>query len=157
MRNNLKNITSALIFGMLLLSITACKKTNDCCVNIDTDVQILYKNQIGENLLNSTAEFNESNIKIYYKNGDEFQYMVNGSLSSPRMFKIYPDEEDNLILTIFTSNFYDGNKSTTLIELNRNVVDTLVCEYDLASNREVVTNAWLNGVQMDNKFIEIQK
>lgn len=143
--------------GILLFGITSCNDTTNCCAIIDTNIQILYKNQLGENLINSHSDFEESNIKVYYKNGNEFQYMYNGNLDSPKMYRIHEDENSNSILTIYPSNFYDGIVSTTLIELNQNVVDTLVCEFELDSNREICTKAWLNGVEMDNRFMEVEK
>ncbi len=73
------------------------------------------------------------------------------------MHRIDEDENGNLILTVFPSNYYESNQSTTLIELNQNVVDTLVCEFELGSNREICKRAWLNGIEMVNRFIEIEK
>ncbi|MFK7978948.1 MAG: hypothetical protein AB8G86_03110 [Saprospiraceae bacterium] len=151
------NVTLILIFGILILGISSCDNKTDCCTIIDVDVQILYKNQLGENLINSDANFSESNIKVYYKNGNEFEYIYDGNLDSPNMYRMDEDANQNLILTIFPSNYYVGDQSTTLIELNPNVVDTLVCEFELDNNREICKRAWLNGVEFDNRFIEIEK
>lgn len=146
---------SILLTGILVL--VSCDKEIDCCTIIDTSVQILYKNESGENLINSNADFEESNIKVYYKNGSEFEYMYNGNLDAPNMHRIDEDENGNLILTVYPSYFYDGNHSTTLIELNQNVIDTLECEFELGSNKEICTKAWLNGVEMEGRFIEVER
>ena len=155
MKNNLRNLT--LILGILLLGIISCEKKTNCCTIIDTNVQILYKNELGENLINSNSDFEESNIKVYYKNGNEFEYIYRGNLDSPNMYRIDEDENGNSILTIYPSNYYEGNQSTTLVELNQNVVDTLVCEFELDDNREICKGAWLNGIEMNNRFLEVQK
>lgn len=157
MKNHLRRLASSIIMGILILGMTSCGDNSDCCVIIDTDVQILYKNALGENLISSTPEFDESNIKVYYKNGDEFEYIFNSNLDSPNMHRIDEDENGNTILTIYPSNYYEGIKSTTLIELNQNVIDTLVCEFELESNREICKRSWLNGVEMSNRFIEVEK
>lgn len=47
----------------------------------------------------------------------------------------------------------DHNQSTTLIELNPNIVDTLIGEFELESNREVCKRAWLNGLELTDRFI----
>ena len=148
---------SILVLGMLIIGNVGCDKETDCCTIIDVDVQILYKNELDQNLINSNTDFEESNIKVYYKNGNEFEYIYKGNLASPNMHRIDEDENGNLILTIFPSNYYESNQSTTLIELNQNVVDILVCEFELGSNREICKRAWLNGIEMVNRFIEIEK
>lgn len=157
MINYLRNLTSLLLFGTLIVGVVGCWSNSDCCTIIDTDVSILYKNAQGDNLINSTDEFKESNIRVYYKNGNDFEYVFNGNLDAPNMHRVYEDQNENLSLTIFPSNFYKGNQSTTLVELNPSVVDTLVCEFELDDNREICTRAWLNGVEMANRYLVVER
>lgn len=157
MRKRLNQSIAMLISGILLIGISSCEKKEDCCTIVDVDVRIYYTNESGENLINSADEYQESNIKIYYKNGDAFEYVFNANLDYPNMHYIDENENGDLLLTVFPSNFYEGNQSTTLIELNPNVVDTLVCEFELGSNKEICKRAWMNGVEMSNRYIEIKK
>jgi hypothetical protein len=158
MKNSKTGQIIVILAGILLASLSGCNKNNgDCCTIVDVDVQIHYQTQSGENLLNSSDEFDESKIKIYYKNGDDFEYIIRGNLDYPNMHFLYEDSDSNLILTVFPSNFYVADFSTTLIELNENVTDTLVCEFELDSNKEVCKRAWLNGVEMDNRFLEVKR
>jgi hypothetical protein len=60
-----------------MTGIFGCDTKTDCCTIIDVDVQIHYKNGFGNNLINSNPEFEESNIKVYYKDGDVYKYIVN--------------------------------------------------------------------------------
>ena len=150
-------ISLVLIIGILLFGFESCKIESDCYTIIDVDVQIHYQTQQGENLLNSSIEFKTSNIKVYYKNGAEYEYINRGNLDAPNMHYVYEDANNRLILTVFPSNYYEGNFSTTPIELNENHVDTLVCEFDLDRNKEVCISAWLNGIEMNNRFIETMK
>ncbi|MEZ4911242.1 MAG: hypothetical protein R2774_10315 [Saprospiraceae bacterium] len=148
------------LLGFVLLSILlfqSCKNEVDCCVIVDVDVQVHYKNGLGQNLINSSAEFQASNIKIFYKKGDTFEYVYNSNLDSPNMHRIDTDSDNNIILTVFPSNYYEGNFSTTLIRLNETVVDTLVCEFLIGNGKEICKKAWLNGVEMENRFIEVVK
>jgi len=157
MKKYISNLTLILISGILVFGIFSCEKKTNCCTTIDTHVQILYKNQLGESLINSTSDFEESKIKVYYKNGNEFEYVYNGNLDAPNMHKVDEDENGNLILKVFLSNFYEGNESTTLVELNPNTVDTLEAEFELDDNREICKRAWLNGQEMNDRFIEVEK
>ena len=59
-------VVSLLILGLLIFG---CEKKNNCCVIIDTAVQIFYKTPSGDNLINSTADFQASNIKYTTKMG----------------------------------------------------------------------------------------
>lgn len=151
------NISLILITGILILGMTSCDKKPDCCTIIDVDVQILYKNQSGENLINSHPDFEETNIKIYYKDGNDYKYAYNGNLDAPNMYRMDENTDGDLLLTIYPSYHYVDNQSTTLIELNPTVVDTLICEFELDSNREVLKKAWLNGMELNGRFIEVQK
>lgn len=142
---------------LLILFSLSCDNTEDCCVIIDNDVQIHYKNALGQNLINSTEAFQASNIKIFFKKGDAYEYVYNSNFDNPNMHRLDTDPNDNLILTVFPSDIYQGNFSTTLIQLNKNVVDTLYCEFLLDDGNQICKNAWLNGVVMKNRFIEVTK
>ena len=140
-----------------MVTMISCFNKEECCTIIDVDVQIHYQKESGENLIDSSDEFKQSNIKIYYKNGDEFEYFINGNLDYPNMHYLYEDADLKKILTVFPSNYYEGNQSTTLIELNETHIDTLLCEFELDSNREICKRAWLNGVEMVGRYIEVKK
>lgn len=157
MENKSLKLALNLLVTILVLVMSSCEREPDCCTIIDVNVQILYKNNLGKNLINSSANFDESNIKVYFKNGNKFDYNYYGNLDSPNMHRVDKDENENLVLIVYPSNFYEGNKSTTLIELNQNVVDTLVCEFELGSNKQICKKSWLNGIEMNNRFIEIKK
>ncbi|MBK7243778.1 MAG: hypothetical protein IPH98_07950 [Saprospiraceae bacterium] len=53
--------------------------------------------------------------------------------------------------------FLKENRSTTLIALNKAIVDTLVCEFDFNNNNTILKQAWLNGVEIKNRYIEVTK
>ncbi|MFK8058210.1 MAG: hypothetical protein AB8F78_18940 [Saprospiraceae bacterium] len=135
---------------------SSCTK-NDCCTNISTNVTIHYQTQSGEDLINSSTEFDEENIKLYYKNGEEYEYIYNANLSAPGNYRLDEESSGDLILTIYPSAYYSNNMSTTLIELNENLVDTLVGEFRLTDNSQVLERAWLNGEEMDRGFLVVKR
>lgn len=139
------------------LCLTNCTPKQDCCAIVDTTVRIYYQTPTGENLIGSSNTYSESGIKIYYKNGETFEYAYQSNLDYPNMYYVSNDEQQRKILTVFPSNQYEGNYSTTLIQLNEQTRDTLRCEFDLGDQREVCKKAWLNGVEMENRFIAIKK
>ena len=146
---------SIILTGIILLGILSCDSSDNCCTLIDVDVRIHYQTPASENLINSSDDFDASKIRIYYKEDDEYDYVFYGNYTYPNMHYVYEDENEDLILTVFASNRYQGNFSTTLIELNPNVVDTLLCEFELDSNREICKNVWLNGEEMGSRYFEV--
>lgn len=142
-----------IIIGLYLFS---CNKQKVCCDLIDIDVKIHYQDTSGNNLINTSASFNSSNIKIYFKNGDQYEYAFKSNLDNPNFFSVV-NINSKEILTVFPSNYYEQNRSTTLIELNSTITDTLICEFDLSKNNTILKQAWLNGIEIKNRYIEVKK
>ncbi|HRI33197.1 MAG TPA: hypothetical protein PLD02_05555 [Saprospiraceae bacterium] len=141
---------------LLLLVIVCCNKKSDCCTLIDVDLRIFYQDSSGHSLINSNPFFQASNIQIYFKNGDQFEYAFDSNLDNPNHFYVETIQSKE-ILRLFPSNFYKENRSTTLIALNKAIVDTLVCEFDFNNNNTILKQAWLNGVEIKNRYIEVKK
>jgi hypothetical protein len=151
--------TYKLVFILSALSLTffwGCSKKVDCCTVVDVAVQIHYQNQVGENLLVQGSAFDPSYIKVFFKNGDTFEYVNTGNLDYPNSHFV-EDTGGKKLLTVFPSNHYEGNWSTTLIVLNEVVRDTLLCEFALSDNKEICKRAWLNGVELQSRFIAVKK
>ena len=146
------------VFFLLVLFFASCKgDDNDCCVNIDTIITIHYTTADGNELLNSSDDYLAENIKIYYKNGDEFEYIYQGNLDRPNMHEVIENEDSTYTLIVHPSNYYEGNFSTTLIELNEMTKDTLVGEFSLEGSNQICTNAWYNGLEDSDRSFEIVK
>lgn len=141
---------------LLLLIIFCCNKKSDCCTFIDVDLRIFYQDSSGHSLINSNPFFQASNIQIYFKNGDQFEYAFDSNLDYPNHFYVETIQSKE-ILRLFPSNFYKENRSTTLIALNKAIVDTLVCEFDFNNNNTILKQAWLNGIEIKNRYIEVKK
>jgi hypothetical protein len=50
-----------------------------------------------------------------------------------------------------------GEIGAGVIALNETEVDTLVCSFELTDNSEICKEAWLNGVPMPDRFLEVVK
>ncbi|MBL0237453.1 MAG: hypothetical protein IPQ02_12790 [Saprospiraceae bacterium] len=90
---------------LLLLVIVCCNKKSDCCTFIDVDLRIFYQDSSGHSLINSNPSFQASNIQIYFKNGDQFEYAFDSNLDYPNHFyveKIQSKEIQSYFLRIFT-------------------------------------------------------
>ncbi|GAA4841862.1 hypothetical protein GCM10023331_28570 [Algivirga pacifica] len=135
--------------------LTACKDEPVCCVNIDTQIGLHYMNREGKNLLDFAEHYQKEDIKVYYKKGDEFEYVYNGNLDAPNMHHVYYTPDSALILAVYASDYYEGETSTTLISFNETVFDTLYCEFDIQDNGVSIKKAWLNGVAIEEQFMEI--
>lgn len=147
------NYTCTLLF--LILVFSSCRDAVDCCVIIDTDVSIHYVDAGGNDLVNSSPDFDENRFKVFFKKDDEFEEINRGRLDHPRMFSIYDDDKGRKIMQIFPSDYYEGNTSTTLIKLNSLVVDTLVCAFEIDDNSIICTSATLNGISMPQRFLTV--
>jgi len=152
-RINQLELVVTIILGLYLF---ACNKQKVCCDLIDIDVKIHYQDTNGNNLINSSTAFNSSNIKIYFKNGNQYEYAFKSNLDYPNYYSVV-NIKSKEILTVFPSTYYEQNRSTTLIELNSTIIDTLICEFDLSKNNTILKQAWLNGIEIKNRYIEVKK
>lgn len=155
--NSLYPISMLLCSIFIIWFLSACTDPGECCPNIDTAVRIHYQDSTGKNLINSRSEFAESNIKLNYKNKSTFEYPYTYSLKKDKDYCFCKDDMDRLILNIFPLDYYNQNHATTLIELNPNVIDTLVCTFEHTTSGHLLTKAWLNGVEMEDRFLVVRK
>jgi hypothetical protein len=146
----------ALLIGVILLQMS-CSKKMDCCVIIDTGVRIHYITANGTNLINSSDEYTEENIKIFYKKDGEYEYPYQGNLDYPNMHFVDTTLNGEIILTVFANSNFEGNYSETIIELNERTRDTMRCEFDLTNGDQTATKVWYNGQLMDGTNFEVIK
>ncbi len=150
----MKNLIHLII--PLVITLACNQSGKDCCVSIETHVDILYVDSTGNSLIDGSPEYPAENIRIYYKNGEEYEYIFQGNLDQPNMHYVL-ESSGHKILRIFASNYYEGNFSETLVELNEQTTDTLLCEFDLGTNYEICTKVWHNGTEMPGRYFEIVK
>jgi len=121
----------------------------DCCTNVDTAIFIHYQNELGEDLIDSDENHGQDQIRIYFKEGNEFVYAYDNQLDSPNHYEVI-DMDDQLLLRLFPSDQYEGNFSTTLIELNETKIDTVLAEFEFVNGVQC-KKVWVNGIEMDGR------
>lgn len=134
-----------------------CTSREDCCTVIDTNFAIEYISENGKSLFDSTRTYLPENIKLYFKNGTKYELAYSRNLDNPNYFTLDTTAEGVIHIGILPSNFYEGNFSTTLIELKPDVIDTIKCEFDLSHGNELFKNAWYNGVKKEGRLFKIIK
>jgi hypothetical protein len=141
-----------LLFGVL----SSCKK--DCCTTIDTTIFLGYQDSTGQDLFLADTTFLVNDINIYYKQGNDYVYQnLSSNLDYPKGYAINYTSEGKTYLRVFLSNYYIANQSVTLIELKPNVVDTIIGEFTLIEQSEILNHFWYNGELATNKSMVVTK
>ena len=150
-----------LFLTLLMALFVTCKKDQLCdCVPppVDARIDILYKDQSGQSLINSTPEFSDSNIIIFYKKNGFFENAYDAHMSDPEKYSIRKNEKGEIVVSITPSYYYfDGNFSETMVELNPETRDIIRCEFMLSDNGRTCKNVWFNDQKMDSTAFEIIK
>lgn len=149
-------IRSIFILAVVQAFFACSEKKKECCTTIETNIDIRFVDASGQDLFGSSPQYDEKDVRIYYKTGDEFEYVFEGNLDYPNMHFFY-NAGSKRVLRVFPSNHYKDSFSETLIELNENTRDTMKCEFDLGSNYEVCKKVWYNGREMEGRYFEIVK
>lgn len=133
-----------LIFlAMIPLLLSSCKKGTTDKTVIDIGVDISYKDNLGNDLLDPATPnyFSASNIHVYHLINGVKTEVYNPMMDSPRDFMIYKNDSLNqyVLGVSLTAN-------TVLLQLNENITDTITCTIDKGDNYEIVKKIWYNGV-----------
>ncbi len=77
--------------------------------NLSTDIEILYMDNLGENLLNSENEnsFDFSNFRLFYLIGENISVVYDLNADLPRNMEII-ENYDNTTLRLFTNNSFSN-------------------------------------------------
>ena len=143
--------TTTIIFLFLIVLFSFCSKKDDNNdstkstkdVIVDEATIIGYKNVLGQDLLDTATQnhFSTDNIHVYYLiNGIKTEVNYPG-LDYPHNFFISKDNSLNQnFLTIFLET------DTTLLELNKNITDTITCVIEKSNSSMIVRKVWYNGI-----------
>lgn len=151
-----------LYFLLLPIMFLSCDKSTDCCVVVDTNIDIMYVDENGDSWLDQ-KELNENNINIYFMKDGQKEKVFRGNLDAPKMFSIYQDASGKDVFRLFPSDYIENNKSRTLIEFSSTDVDTVDCVFNTRNNNMICEEIWYNGepiwntTQNSPRVIEIVK
>jgi len=126
----MKNL-SVLILIIVVCFLSGCTLDKPP-IKMDTSIVISYKNQKGDDLLNSSTDnyFSPDNIKMFW--------MMEGKSSSFFGFQVYKPSDSNIYYLGF--NVSNGS-DTLLLQLNSNITDTVTSVTDNFITKKV----WYNG------------
>lgn len=148
----MRNLLLILLFALTLFS---CQKEKPCCVTKDTVIVISYYDSNGNSLFNNNS-FDPNQIKLYYKNGNDYQYQYHHNLDFPKMYEVI-DQNGIPGIKLFPSEYFSNNKSTTLIELNSEVIDTIIGEFNLENGNVILNKVFYNGEEKIYRSFSVVK
>jgi len=132
----MKKILIAFI-ALLILPFGSCKKNH----TIESAmIEIAFKDKSGNDLLDSSTQNNYSESSIHLFNVvNGVKKEVNTPYDIPHNFVIFKNESLN---QNFLRVFFETD--TTLLQLDQNMVDTLICLID-RTNGHLLKRLWYNG------------
>jgi len=123
-----------------MLMITGCKK-KDKSFNDSTGIEITYKNAKGQDLLNATTPnyFSADNIHLYNVVNGVKKEVNYPNYDIPHNFVVVLNHSTHVyFLRVFLET------DTTLLQLNRNITDTITAEFTRNINATIVTKVLYN-------------
>ena len=157
----MKALVSFLLIGFLFAS---CNKNEECCTIIDVGITLKYIDADGENILDTIDGINSSEIRLYYKNKDEWNYYYDANMDVSKGFFIFTMEGEKYMKLFPSDRYYDEIYSETKISYSENDFDILKCEFYFNNSNIFCTKIWLNDTlawdQVPNgpdRLIEIVK
>lgn len=144
----MKKSVILITISLLLLIAGGCKKEKDNSdVIIDAGVSVLYKDNLGNNLLDSTTpnHYSYANMHIFYlENGVKEEY-YNGKMDVPKGLRIIKNATGQYVLAFGFCGPGVNDTVTNFLQLSDTDIDTLVGVFDTYSNGVVLKKAWYNG------------
>lgn len=126
-----------------LLFLNSCSKKDDCCVNIDTAVDVFYKFDDLNAFNPESGRYTAADIHVEYLMDND--WVDAKTQSSQGGFLLFHDEiSDAYILKILPD--YQSSNNTRSVRVTIGVLDPDVLELEIhkTTNSEVVTKVWVN-------------
>jgi hypothetical protein len=139
--------TLATFLAFLSFMVTGCRLESPNEVVIDNKIDINYINGLQEDLLDYSlpGSFTTDSFHLYNL-VKGIKKEVNNRADYPHNFFIYKNEEfQKNVLRVFIE------VDTTLLELNRDITDTITCTFERSGDNFIISKVWYNGiVKWDN-------
>jgi len=145
----MKRTIILLIITVLTLITGGCKKKiENTGTFVYTDVKIVYKDNLGNNLLDSVTpnHYSIANMHVFYlENGVKKEYF-NGKADAPKGLSIFKDATGQYVLDFNFCGPGVNNTVTNFLQLSDTDMDTLIGIFDTSNGNDELTKAWCNGV-----------
>jgi len=133
-----------IIIVFLAIILNGCEKNKSDMTIVDIVMDISYINTNGTDLLDSLSEeaFDTDLIKIYHVTDETKTLFYQDHLTSQKGYFVYKEEgfHDKYFIKITAPNDEDNGseenpyETTTLIELDTNIIDTINCRVKKGDN-----------------------
>ncbi len=147
----MKNI----LVTVLVLVLFSCDNyKEECCQNIEADLQISITNSEGKDLLNPlSGEINMNNFKLYYKNKSGNLILFDKpNLDNSRGFKLVSPEGSGLqfytIILALNTEYLENNTSLNIISWSKEKKHEIKTLFSKENNNLIAENIYI-----DNKLV----
>lgn len=137
----MKNIKIASILFFVSIILLGCKQQK-ACMNLDTQIEIQYKDSLGRDLLDSSKAyaFKYDSIKHLYKNAsNQIVELYSLNMDYPKGFSIYLDADSVYTLSLTPYG-------TDILQLNKSISDTVISEIVNNTCSTITKKVRYNGV-----------
>ena len=146
----MKNLTLISLLTVIIM-FTSCSKDNNSAAYLAVSVRVVVKDSLGNDLLDpdNRKGLDTDNIKIFHvKDGIAEQYFA-GNLDHPKGYNIYKPEDfpncEEYSISILLNSKETEDSPTTLVQWQKNDIDTIVAEYKRVPGYLAITKATFNG------------
>ncbi len=138
-----KIIVTALL---LIIGMTGCINY-DCCPGPEHFLELIYKNNQGEELLSK-----DSKIRVFYEidgnKKDAFEAIAECEYGKPSPYWVSVDKDSIISLTVAVNTLYQKNYIyTTYLQLDDYPIDTIKSIHD----KNTIKKVWVNNKLMNSK------
>ena len=143
----MKKLVVLIAISFLLLITGGCKKNSKSGTIVAVDIGIVYKDNMGNNLLDSTTpnHYSYANMHVFYlENGVKEEY-YDREMDDPKGLKIAKDSTGEYFLGVFLNSSRAEN-DTTLLQLSNTDIDTIVGTFDKSNGNIILKKVWYNAI-----------
>ncbi len=146
---NTKKSVILLVISVLLLVTGGCKKNiENTGVFVDTSVNVVYKDSLGNDLLDSAMpnHYSIANMHVFYLDNGVKEEYYNGKSDAPKGLWITKDATGQYVLGFNFCGHAVNNTDTNFLQLSNTDMDTLVGTFVTSNGYVGLKKAWYNGV-----------
>lgn len=144
-----------IVYGVLLLLLSSCGKDNPkiCCMNVQGTLNIVYKNAQGQNLLDESTpgHYSTDDMKLFHIIAGQKKVVYNYNLDVPKGMSVIKEGIARLHVGFNLNDEGDiihkdkkvtRGESTSIIQLNESVIDTVKIQWESKPGSLMITKAW---------------
>lgn len=144
-----------LLYCALFLLLSSCGKDHPsiCCMNVQGTLSIVYKNAQGQNLLDESTPgyYSTEDMKLFHIIAGQKKVVYNFNLDTPKGMSVIKEGITRLNVGFSLNKEGDiihkdkkvtRGESTSIIQLNESVIDTVKIQWESKPGSLMITKAW---------------